>query len=88
MTPDDWQLEANAPILFRRYAHQGPQVVPKRAGKLSEAEPFLNLKTETDADDHTLYDERYLFLVALTSYLVPDITHPIIVLHGHHCSRT
>ncbi len=84
VTPDDWQLEVNVPILFRRYAHQSAQVVPIRAGRLSEAEPFLNLKTETDGHGHTLYDERYLFLAALATYLIPDIPHPIIVLYGEH----
>jgi hypothetical protein len=84
ITPDGWELDPCPPILFRRYAHQRPQVVPDRAGTLSAAERFLNLRTDTDADGHTVYDERYLFLVALISYLVPDIPHPIIVLHGEH----
>lgn len=84
VTPDGWQLVTDVPILFRRYAHQRPQSVPDRAGKLSEAEPFLNLKRETDAEGSTVHDERYLFLVALNTYLIPDIPHPILVLHGEH----
>jgi hypothetical protein len=84
VTPQGWSLVTDVPILFRRYAHQRPQLVPDRAGALSEAERFLNLRTDTDADGHTVYDERYLFLVALISYLVPDIPHPIIVLYGEH----
>ena len=83
ITPDGWQL-SDAPILFRRYAHQRPQAAPDPAGRLSEAEPFLNLKTETDADGRAVYDERYLFLAALISYLLPDIPHPILVLYGEH----
>lgn len=85
ITADGWQLVTDVPILFRRYAHQRPQVAPPDpAGKLSEAEPFLNLKREMDADARAVYDERYLFLVALISYLVPDIPHPILVLYGEH----
>src|SRR5207245_11372917 len=79
-----WHLEVNVPILFRRYVHQRAQLVPDRDGKLSEAERFLNLRTQTDAEGHTDYDERYLFLVALMSYMVPDIPHPILVLYGEH----
>ena len=84
ITADGWELSASVPVLFRRYAHQRAQLIPDRSGTLSEAEGFLNLRTETDSEGHTLYDERYLFLVALISYLVPDIPHPVIALHGEH----
>ena len=84
VTPDGWQLVADVPILFRRYAHQTAQVLPEPAGRLSEAESFLNLRASQDSEGRTVDDERYLFLVALMSFFVPDIPHPVIVLHGEH----
>lgn len=68
-----WCVVESPPILFRRYAHQCPQVGPQRGGELRKLLSFVNV---TD-DDH-----RLLLLVYLVSCFIPDIPHPIPVLHG------
>jgi hypothetical protein len=83
VTQDGWEIEGNTPILFRRYAHQAPQVQPE--GVDAEAAPeilarvfdFVNLGGER---------EQLLFTVYLVSLFVPGIAHPIPVLHGEQGS--
>jgi len=73
ITADGWQIEANPPILFRRFTHQRPQVVPRAGGDLRKLLDFLNIR-----------DPRHqlLLLVYVVICVVPEIPHPIPVLHG------
>lgn len=71
--PDEWTI-MDAPILFRRYPHQLPQVVPIRSGDPFRIFEFLNVHR----------DSRLLILVCLISYFIPDIPHPIFHPHGPH----
>ena len=73
ITPEGWSIDDDPPILFRRYTHQKAQVAPESRGDLKSVLPFLNLRDESS--------ER-LVLVYLVSLFVPDIAHPISIIHG------
>lgn len=73
ITKDGWDIVSNPPILFRRYGHQKPQVLPSKNGDIKLLLPFLNFKNE---------DDKNLFLIWLISCLIPHIPHPIPVLFG------
>jgi hypothetical protein len=73
VTPRGWEIEPLPPILFRRRAHQRPQVLPAKGGDLTRVLEFVNLRQRSD---------QILLLVYIVSSLVPDIPHPIPVLYG------
>lgn len=66
-----WSYETLPPILFCRYRHQEPQVIPKQGGDIKKIFEYINL---------TGY--RTLFLCWLVSCFVPDIPHPMPILYG------
>jgi hypothetical protein len=67
-----WSVVARPPILFRRFSHQAPQVVPERGGSLDLLNAYLPL---SDA-------ARDLMKVTLCSYFIPDIPHAGLHPHG------
>lgn len=73
ITPDEWEITSDVPILFRRYSHQQKQLEPLR-GNAWDVFKFLNV----DEQHHLLV------LVYLISCFVPDIPHPIFHPHGQH----
>ncbi len=73
VTDGKWQLVDRPPILFRRYAHQRPQVVSLPGGKVNRILDFLNLPDEKD---------QLLIQVYLVSCFIPDIPHPILIFAG------
>lgn len=73
ITPDGWGIISEPPLLFRRYSHQASQVEPKQGGRLTDILKFTNLKNK---------EEQILFLSYLVSCFIPDIPHPIPILHG------
>lgn len=75
VTADGWQIVDNPPILFRRYSHQQPLVVPVRGG-----DPKLFLKFVNLAEDNG--DNRVLLLVEIIHFLIPEIPHVILDLYG------
>lgn len=77
ITADGWEIVTDAPLLFRRYAPSAPQVEPIRGGSLDELRRFLNVRD----------DPAWRLLVAwIVSALLPDIPHPVLVLHGEQGS--
>lgn len=74
-TPDGWVTVSAPPILFRRYAHQRPQVEPTHGGDARELLRFLNVSSDEDG---------LLVLVATVACFVPDIAHPLVYPHGDH----
>jgi hypothetical protein len=72
ITAEGWEVVEDPPILFRRYAHQAPQVEPRRGGDLNRLLDYLNVNG----------DYKTLILPYLVTCLVPDIPHPLPVLHG------
>lgn len=73
ITADGWSVEVEAPVYFRRFSHQQPQVLPKRGGNLREITQFMNIKL----DEHKL-----LVLTFLVASLIPDIPRAMLILHG------
>lgn len=71
ITAYGWDI-LDAPILFRRYAHQQPQVMPIKGG-----DPWRVFESLNVAPEHQL-----LVLVFIISCFVPDIPHPIFHPHG------
>jgi hypothetical protein len=68
-----WREIKESPVWFRRYSHQLAQTAPAQSGDITLVKKFTNL----------IDDSSYqLFLITLMSELIPDIPHPIIVLHG------
>ncbi len=73
VTPGGWQVIENPPILFVRYDHHAPQVEPIRGGDVHRLFDFVAVNGD---------GPRLLLLVYLVSCFVPDIPHPVPVLHG------
>lgn len=75
VTSDDWEVVDHPPILFCRYPHQLPQVVPIKADikDIKKLEDFINLAKS----EYTL-----LFQVYLITCFIPDIPHPIPIVFG------
>lgn len=71
ITAEGWEV-VDAPILFRRYSHQQPQVQPIVGGDPHEVFTFLNVSAEN----------RLLVLIYIVSSFIPDIPHPIFHPHG------
>ena len=67
-----WKVEDEIPPLFRRYAHQKPQLTPTKGGDVNKILKFINLP----------YDKKRLLLVCLISCFIPSIPHPVSSLFG------
>ena len=75
VTAEGWSIVGEPPILFKRYSHQQPLVEPKANGDPTKFLDFVNI---ADEDEYT----RLTTLVAIISYLIPGIPHPILTLYG------
>lgn len=73
MTPSGWEVVAETPILFRRYAITAPQVAPVEGGDIEALRRFLNIRHEGD---------WILLLAWMVACLLPNIAHPVLVIHG------
>ncbi|MFH1592181.1 MAG: hypothetical protein ABIB47_02325 [Candidatus Woesearchaeota archaeon] len=73
ITKQGWNIVSNPPIIFRRYAHQKPQVIPLKGGDFKKFLDYLNIKQPPI---------KHLILVAIATFLIPGIPHVIIILHG------
>lgn len=74
ITETGWQVIDNPPVLFRRLAHQKPQVLPDGNGSIDALNPFLA------GIDEQEYKE--LVTVWLVSCLMPGFSHAILVPYG------
>ena len=77
VTPEGWQVVDEPPILFRRFALAAPQLLPETGGSLETLRDFLNVR-----DEHA-WVQLVCWLVAA---LLPDIPHPVLVVHGEQGS--
>ena len=73
VTSAGWQVIDAPPIVFIRYEHHAAQVEPIPGGDVHRIFDFIAVSEE---------GPRLLLLVYLVSCFVPDIPHPIPVLHG------
>lgn len=67
-----WKIIDNAPILFKRYAHQKEQVKPVKGGNPWKFFDFVNVAKSN----------KLLVLVKIISDFFPDIPHPVSEIHG------
>jgi hypothetical protein len=77
ITKEGWNVIEQDPhvCLFRRYKHQLPQDRPDRDWTQTEIKRLWDFFNVQECD-------RLLFLVTIATMFVPDIPHPILVLHG------
>lgn len=73
VTAKQWEVTEQPPIIFRRFPHQKPQVIPERGGDLRTLLDYVNITDEA---------EKLLFLVYIVAAFIPDYPHPLLVLHG------
>jgi len=73
ITNEGWKIVEQPPILFKRFSHHKPPVVPQRGGDIRRLLKYINL-----ADGL----EQLLFLVYVVSAFIPNFPHPILILHG------
>jgi hypothetical protein len=71
--PSDWTLEANPPVLFRRYPNLKDLPDPKAGGSLDGLLSLVNLKTERD---------RRLFAAYVVTVALPHVGRPILSASG------
>lgn len=74
ITREGWEVIDNPPILFKRYNHQQPQVMPSRNGNVNKIEQFVNLAGAAD--------QVLLLIIYLVTCFIPGIPHPIPILYG------
>lgn len=67
-----WEIK-DAPVLFRRFNTQKPQVDPVSGKGLDDFVKLINLNSP---------DDKILFKTYIVSALIPEFPHPILVLHG------
>ena len=72
VTDEGWQIEKE-PALFKKYAHQKPQHDPIPGGDANDIFKFLPV-----TDENT----KLLLLTYLILCFVPNISKPLLVLHG------
>jgi hypothetical protein len=72
---DGWTIE-QAPIIFRRYSSQKPQVYPVREYPKDIFDKFMSL-INISGDDNKLLLKCYII-----SMFYPDIIKPALMLHG------
>ena len=68
-----WEVVDKPPILFQRHNHQIPQVTPVQRGDPKAILKFLRPASES---------ESVLLLAYIGSCFIPDIPHPIPIVHG------
>ena len=71
ITADGWGTEDDPPVLFSRYRHQKPQVIPRKGGDIEKIFDYVNL-----GQYHTL------FLCWLVAAFVPNMPHPALIFYG------
>lgn len=70
---EGWEETTKAPVMFKRFSHQLPQVEPNREGSLTEVTKFVNLKNNKD---------MLLYLTYLVTGLNPTIPRALLTIYG------
>ena len=71
ITEHGWTIENNPPILFKRFNHQKSQLLPYENGEIRKILKYVNVQ-----------DYQILFLAWIVCSFIPEIQHPMIILHG------
>lgn len=70
---EGWEITTKAPVMFKRFGQQLPQVEPDREGSLTGVTKFVNLKNDRD---------RLLYLTYLVTGLNPTIPRALLTIYG------
>lgn len=73
ITKDGWKIEENAPVYFRRYIHQKPQVIPVHDGDLKKFTKYVHIDGLTN---------EILLATYLPTCFISDIDRPLLIMHG------
>jgi primase-polymerase (primpol)-like protein len=73
ISKDGWAIVNETPILFKRYSHHHPQVLPAVHGNIKLILKYINIVSE---------EQKLLYLVFLVSCFIPDYPHPAIIIFG------
>ena len=73
VSPDGWEIVERPPILFVHYEHHKAQVEPVPGGEINQLFEVLPAVEE---------GSKLLLLTWLVGAFIPDIPHPVPVLHG------
>jgi hypothetical protein len=73
ITENNWAVTDKPPVIFKRFSHQKPQVMPERGGNIRTLLNYINIGDEA---------EKLLFLVYVVAAFIPDFPHPLLILHG------
>lgn len=76
-----WKIENEPPVLFKRYSHQTPLVEPIRLAEEKQNEYALKLLDYINIPSND-YNTKLAFMCSVISCFIPNISHPMIVLHG------
>ena len=80
VTSSGWQIVNEPPILFRRYSLANPQAEPTSGGSIETLRDFLNIRDQ---------DAWVQLVVWLVASLLPNIAHPVLVVHGEQgCAKS
>ena len=79
ITESGWEVLTEPPIIFYRYSHQRPQVEPIRGGRVEDMFDAM-----LHPDDQ---NEKLLLQLWLLAAFMPDMYHPILLVHGEQGSR-
>lgn len=84
VTKDGWEITDTPPILFRRYNHQKPLIIPVVPYSLAEAQGYVKLfLNHVNVNDSEEAQGNCLALICtMISYLIPTIPHPVMVVFG------
>jgi hypothetical protein len=75
VTTDGWEIVDKTPIIFNRYNHQKPQLIPVKNGDIKLLLKYVLI----NGKEHQL-----LFIVLIVSYFIPNFPHAMMVLYGSH----
>jgi hypothetical protein len=73
ITETGWRVTDQPPIIFKRFPHQKPQVVPARGGDIRALLKYVNITSKA---------EQVLFIVYVVAAFIPEFPHPLLILHG------
>lgn len=69
----EWNVNARPPIIFKRFLHQIPQVMPQSGGDIRLLLKYVNVVDPQD---------QLLFIVYVVAAFIPGFAHPILILSG------
>ena len=78
--PENGWIIEYAPVVFRRYSNQQPQVYPSREYAPDIFNQFMHLINVKDNEN------RLLLKCYIVSLLIPEIPKPVLMLHGEQGS--